>query len=214
MSSQASTDRLLGDVEINPDIEEYGTSMHIRHHPDTVLGGSERRRQVEKKLLRKLDYRLTFLLLVYIMNCVSFLSSFSHISGNLTGNLRWTGVIYRKACHSYFSTCLSSNMSGSTARLKGLEEDLHLTGLQFNTLISILHVGYVLMQVPSCVAAPLDNRDTYKFAETYSSIGLKTIRILLSAFFCGVSFPSVQVSRHLRRKALVVATQLSDRCRH
>jgi len=106
MSSQASTDRLLGDVGINPDFEEYGTSMHTDQHPDTVFGGSERRRQVEKKLLRKLDYRLTFLLLIYIMNYVSFPSFFSDIADNLTGNLRWTGAIYRKACHLYFYTCL------------------------------------------------------------------------------------------------------------
>ncbi|KAF8558924.1 MFS general substrate transporter [Imleria badia] len=35
------------------------------------------------------------------------------------------------------------------ARLKGLEEDLHMSGTQFNTLISSLYVGYVLMQTPS-----------------------------------------------------------------
>ncbi|KIM52151.1 hypothetical protein SCLCIDRAFT_1224056 [Scleroderma citrinum Foug A] len=37
----------------------------------------------------------------------------------------------------------------AAARLKGLEEDLHMTGQQFNTLISVTYVGYVLMQVPS-----------------------------------------------------------------
>lgn len=35
------------------------------------------------------------------------------------------------------------------ARLKGLEEDLRMSGTRFNTLISILYVGYVLMQTPS-----------------------------------------------------------------
>ncbi|KIK97996.1 hypothetical protein PAXRUDRAFT_135142 [Paxillus rubicundulus Ve08.2h10] len=35
------------------------------------------------------------------------------------------------------------------ARLKGLEEDLHMSGNQFNTMISILYVGYVFMQTPS-----------------------------------------------------------------
>lgn len=39
----------------------------------------------------------------------------------------------------------------SVARLKGLEEDLHMTGQQFNTLISIMYVGYVLSQIPSYV---------------------------------------------------------------
>lgn len=37
----------------------------------------------------------------------------------------------------------------AAARLQGLEEDLHMTGQQFNTLISILYVGYVPMQIPS-----------------------------------------------------------------
>lgn len=35
------------------------------------------------------------------------------------------------------------------ARLNDLEEDLNMTGTQFNTTISILFVGYVLMQIPS-----------------------------------------------------------------
>ncbi|KIK49030.1 hypothetical protein CY34DRAFT_70349, partial [Suillus luteus UH-Slu-Lm8-n1] len=37
----------------------------------------------------------------------------------------------------------------SAARLHGLEEDLAMTGNQFNTLTSILYVGYLLMQAPS-----------------------------------------------------------------
>lgn len=35
------------------------------------------------------------------------------------------------------------------ARLNNLEKDLGMTGVQFNTTVSILFVGYVLMQVPS-----------------------------------------------------------------
>jgi MFS transporter, ACS family, DAL5 transporter family protein len=37
----------------------------------------------------------------------------------------------------------------SAARLEGFEEDLHLTGQQFNTLLGVLYVGYILMQIPS-----------------------------------------------------------------
>ncbi|KAJ0119630.1 MFS general substrate transporter [Diaporthe amygdali] len=37
----------------------------------------------------------------------------------------------------------------ATARLAGLEEDLHLVGNQYQTSVSILFVGYLLMQVPS-----------------------------------------------------------------
>ncbi|KIM50597.1 hypothetical protein SCLCIDRAFT_1225238 [Scleroderma citrinum Foug A] len=45
-----------------------------------------------------------------------------------------------------------NNMNRSNvaaARIKGLEEDLHLTGQQFNSLLSVLYVGFVLMQIPS-----------------------------------------------------------------
>lgn len=35
------------------------------------------------------------------------------------------------------------------ARLKGLEADLHLEKQQFATLLSILYVGYIIMQIPS-----------------------------------------------------------------
>ncbi len=37
----------------------------------------------------------------------------------------------------------------AAARLAGLEEDLHLTSTQYLTALSILFVGYILMQVPS-----------------------------------------------------------------
>jgi MFS family permease len=37
----------------------------------------------------------------------------------------------------------------SAARLKGLQEDLSLSDTQYSTCLSILYVGYILMQVPS-----------------------------------------------------------------
>ncbi|WVN84904.1 uncharacterized protein L203_100040 [Cryptococcus depauperatus CBS 7841] len=37
----------------------------------------------------------------------------------------------------------------SAARLKGLQRDLHLTDTEYSTCLSILYVGYILMQVPS-----------------------------------------------------------------
>ncbi|KAI9721833.1 MAG: hypothetical protein M1812_002169 [Candelaria pacifica] len=37
----------------------------------------------------------------------------------------------------------------AAARLAGLEDDLHLNGTQFSTAVSILFVGYLLMQIPS-----------------------------------------------------------------
>lgn len=37
----------------------------------------------------------------------------------------------------------------AAARLKGLQTDLNLTNTQYSTCLSILYVGYILMQVPS-----------------------------------------------------------------
>ena len=64
MSPRASTDCLLCDVEINT---EYTRSSH----PDSFDISPERRGQIEKGLLRKLDLRVFFLVLVWLMNIVS-----------------------------------------------------------------------------------------------------------------------------------------------
>lgn len=51
-------------------------------------------------------------------------------------------------CVMYFLNYLDRNAIAS-ARLDNLEEDLGLHGSQYNTCISILFVGYLLMQLPS-----------------------------------------------------------------
>jgi hypothetical protein len=48
----------------------------------------------------------------------------------------------------YIMNYLDRNNIGA-ARLGGLEEDLGLTDTQYSTCLSILYVGYILMQVPS-----------------------------------------------------------------
>ncbi|ORY28046.1 major facilitator superfamily domain-containing protein [Naematelia encephala] len=48
----------------------------------------------------------------------------------------------------YILNYIDRNAPGQ-ARLQGFEEDLHLTDTQFQTLLSILYVGYILFQVPS-----------------------------------------------------------------
>ncbi|KIK78426.1 hypothetical protein PAXRUDRAFT_834574 [Paxillus rubicundulus Ve08.2h10] len=80
--------------------------------PEDAFGSAEGRKRLEKQLLRKLDRRVAFLVLVSIMNYLD-------------------------------------RSNAGAARLSGLESDLHMSGSQFNTLISILYVGYVLMQIPS-----------------------------------------------------------------
>ncbi|KAH7887787.1 MFS general substrate transporter [Phlebopus sp. FC_14] len=95
----------------NRAVNNYGTFANL-DNPDTTLDDPERRRQIERRLLRKLDFRVAFLVLVYIMNYMD-------------------------------------RNNAAAARLRGFEEDLHMTGRQFNTMISILYVGYVLTQTPS-----------------------------------------------------------------
>ena len=46
-------------------------------------------------------------------------------------------------------TCRGFRNNYAAARLQGLEKDLHLKGDQYQTGLSVLFVGYILMQVPS-----------------------------------------------------------------
>lgn len=69
------------------------------------------RNDLERRLLRKLDLRMSILLILQTLNLVD-----------------------------------RSNISN--ARLQGFEKDLHLHGQQYATTLSILYVGYIVMQVP------------------------------------------------------------------
>ncbi|KAF1953110.1 MFS transporter-like protein [Byssothecium circinans] len=51
-------------------------------------------------------------------------------------------------CTMYWLNYIDRNAIAQ-ARLNNLEDDLGMTGVQFNTAVSILFVGYVLMQIPS-----------------------------------------------------------------
>ncbi|THH31322.1 hypothetical protein EUX98_g2895 [Antrodiella citrinella] len=79
---------------------------------DDEFGGVDARRKLERKLLWKLDMRMSILVFIYILNYVD------------------------------------RNNAGA-ARLRGFEADLHLKGQEFATLLSILYVGYIIMQIPS-----------------------------------------------------------------
>ncbi|KAK1224397.1 hypothetical protein PQX77_012693 [Marasmius sp. AFHP31] len=79
---------------------------------DAEYGGTEARRKLEKKLLRRIDLRMSILIVIYILN---------YIDRN----------------------------NAAAARSRGLEDDLKLEGQEFPTLLSILYVGYILMQIPS-----------------------------------------------------------------
>ncbi|KAH9844126.1 MFS general substrate transporter [Rhodofomes roseus] len=106
-----STSEVKKAVSEFEDIEHQQPEL-VGNAGDEEFGGTEERKKLEKKLLRKLDLRLSILIFIYILN---------YIDRN----------------------------NASAARLRGFEDDLHLKGQQFNTLLSILYVGYILMQVPS-----------------------------------------------------------------
>ena len=64
MAAIASTDHLLDDTDIHQYVDgEYCTEV-------IEAGNLERRKRITKRLLRKLDLRVSFLALVYIMNNV------------------------------------------------------------------------------------------------------------------------------------------------
>ncbi|KAH7887797.1 MFS general substrate transporter [Phlebopus sp. FC_14] len=96
-------------------VEEKDFKEQTHHDmidPDAEFGGTEARKKLERKLLMKLDLRMSILVIIYILN---------YIDRN----------------------------NASAARNRGFTSDLHLVGEQFATTLSILYVGYILMQIPS-----------------------------------------------------------------
>ncbi|KAL4071129.1 major facilitator superfamily domain-containing protein [Scleroderma yunnanense] len=173
-----SADRLLGDAEIHPGVEEYGSFTDVdSRDADAVFGGPENRKAVEKRLIRKLDLKLSFLLFISIMNYID-----------------------------------RSNVAA--ARLKGLEEDLHMTGQQFNTLISIMYIGYVLSQIPSNMFLNQLTRPSVYLSSCIFLWGMFSISIghyravLIFRFFLGfteaVYYPGIlfMISRWYKRDEL------------
>ena len=52
------------------DLEQIRSGKEDRHDPDEEFGGSEARKKLERKLLRKLDLRMSILIVIYILNYV------------------------------------------------------------------------------------------------------------------------------------------------
>lgn len=88
----------IGDFEVPP----TGSSIHTACVRDDL----------ERKLVRKLDWRMSIIIVIYTLNYID-----------------------------------RTNISN--ARLQGFEQDLHLVGQQYATVLSILFVGYTTMQVPA-----------------------------------------------------------------
>jgi MFS family permease len=95
--------------------------------------GEEWHKAMTKKLLRKVDlHLLPLLVLMYLLN---FLDRKCVLLSTLNPYLRSDANYPR------------SNLS--QARLGTLEQDLGMSGTDFNLATSILFVGYLLMQLPS-----------------------------------------------------------------
>ena len=52
-------------------VEQFGSNSPDIRYYDTEFGGSEERGRLEKKLLRKIDTRMSILIVIYILNYVS-----------------------------------------------------------------------------------------------------------------------------------------------
>ncbi|KAG1845722.1 MFS general substrate transporter [Suillus subalutaceus] len=155
----------------------YGASDRSSDSPVLHEYDGQNRQVVEKRLLHKLDIRVAFLVLIYIMSCMD-------------------------------------RTNAAAARLRGLEEDLGMTGNQFNTLMSIFYVGYLLTQAPSshdeAIAVPLKlhgNMGCYHRDHGYHAILI--LRLMLgfveAAFFPGAIF---LLSRWYKRNELGFRTAL------
>ncbi|KAK0468247.1 MFS general substrate transporter [Desarmillaria tabescens] len=113
--TEPTHDQTLNDSDPEKRLDEYIHAQEGQHgsvDPDAKYGGHETRISLEKKLLWKIDLRMSILIFIYILN---------YIDRN----------------------------NAAAARLRGLEDDLNLKGEEFATLLSILYVGYIIMQIPS-----------------------------------------------------------------
>ena len=52
---------------------EYALNHELVSDADAEFGGTEARKKLERRLLRKLDIRMSFLILIYIPNYVSYI---------------------------------------------------------------------------------------------------------------------------------------------
>ncbi|KAK4452421.1 putative tartrate transporter [Podospora aff. communis PSN243] len=96
-------------------VEDAGDAPRRGPQPPPFIASltPEQREEMEKKLKRKIDWRLLpAVIIMYIMNYID-----------------------------------RNNIAA--AKLAGIERDLKLTPVEFQTSISILFVGYLLMQIPS-----------------------------------------------------------------
>lgn len=143
MTSSQSTSH--ADLEKTP--PEACVQKAALDDPDAEFGGHEARQRLERKLVRKIDVRMSILTVIYILNYVRLpwlkMSSSSHFRCAyrlIVTMLRTTHTV---------SLSRLANFCGRAARARGLETDLDLHDQEFPTLLSILYAGYIFMQIPS-----------------------------------------------------------------
>ncbi|KAG1746417.1 major facilitator superfamily domain-containing protein [Suillus lakei] len=144
------------------------------------------RDDLERQLLRKLDLRMSVVVLLYALNYVD-------------------------------------RTNASSARLAGFEKDLHLQGNQYATALSIVYVGYILMQVPSNMFLHWLERPSilipcsmviWGIVSTLTGITNNYAGVLLARFFLGFAegplYPGVLflISGWYKRDELAIRTTL------
>lgn len=108
----------------------------------------------------------------------------------------------------YFFNFLDRNALVN-AKLNSLEKDLGLKGTQYNTLISILFVGYIAGQIPSNMILNRVRPSWYLggFCMAWSIVCLLTFKandfggMLACRFLLGVTEAPVRISGHCYNKA-------------
>lgn len=95
MSPPNSIHKLSQDIEARNELADTS----VEEDPDAEFGGHEERIRMEKKLLRKLDARMSILVIIYILNYVSDFDSYFY-KPKSTRNCRSIGTMQRQFQHS------------------------------------------------------------------------------------------------------------------
>ncbi|KAG0708683.1 major facilitator superfamily domain-containing protein [Suillus ampliporus] len=91
-------------------VEKSADPTDVIDESSSGVSSDRARRDLERRLVRKLDLRMSVIVVLNVLNYV--------------------------------------DRTNASARLAGFEKDLHLQGKQYATVLSIVYVGYILMQLP------------------------------------------------------------------